>query len=176
MKHTMLIAAALLFTTAATADRIYFKASDSKASAEGQAPDHLEGKVIAEGGDSITVRVEGGEISVDRSLVSRVEKDALTVKDIEAKEAAARERLGRAETARSAHMAKWAEASASRRAERRQALERQEIQVSVDFQGMIPARVFRFYEPIIGRIDMDRLGKAIETFLRAELRRVAERR
>lgn len=176
MKHTMLIAAALLFTTAATADRIYFKASDGKTAAEGQAADYLEGKVLAESADSITVRVEGGEITVDRSLVSRVEKDALSVKDIEAKEAAARERLARAELARSAHMAKWAEASASRRAERKETLARQEIQVSVDFQGMIPEQVFRFYEPVIGRIDMDRLGRAIESFLRAELKRVAARR
>jgi hypothetical protein len=32
--------------------------------------------------------------------------------------------------------------------------------------------VFRFYEPIIGRIDLNGLGQAIEDYLRAELRRL----
>jgi hypothetical protein len=105
-----------------------------------------------------------------RDRIERIEADGLTEAQVAKSETAAREALSVADQRRQERLASWAEASARRSQESEP--EPQAIEVVVDFQGLLPAQVFRFYEPIIGRIDLNGLGQAIEDYLRAELRRL----
>jgi len=162
----------LLLATAGRlpADKVYLRSSSQAAAIEGQAEEAIVGMVLSEEDGQVTIRVEGGTLVLAKAQIARIERGGLTEAQLEEREATMREALAAADQQRQQQLGAWAEAAA-RRAE---APEPQAIEVSVDFQGLLPAQVFRFYEPIIGRIDMEGLGRAIEDYLRAELRRLRE--
>jgi len=172
MKPTNLLLTSVflgLFASPAFCDKVFFKATVQNKVEAGQAADYIEGKVTAESDKEVTIRVEGGTITVAKDEVARIEHDALTVKDIEAKEAASRERLAEANAKREEAMGRWAEAVAQRRAEPKQA---REVRIEVDFGKMIPPQLLSYYDPILHRVDMNGLARAIENYLRAELDRL----
>jgi hypothetical protein len=152
------------------ADRIYLKATSQAPGIEGQSEAAIHGVVLQEEAGLLTIRVEGGPMVLTRDRIERIEADGLTEAQVAKSETAAREALSVADQRRQERLASWAEASARRSQESEP--EPQAIEVVVDFQGLLPAQVFRFYEPIIGRIDLNGLGQAIEDYLRAELRRL----
>lgn len=173
MKPTNLLLTSVclaVFASPALCDKVFFKATAQAKTAPGEAPDYIEGKVTSESDKEVTIRVEGGTITVTKDQVLRIERDALTVKDIEAKEAASRERLAAANAKREEAMGRWAEAVAQRHVEPKQS---REIRIDVDFSKMIPPELLSYYDPILHRVDMRGLARAIEDYLRAELERLS---
>lgn len=85
----------LLLAAAATAalqpsllaDRFHLTSQqDASRAAEGSSPDVIEGVLLGEENGMYRLRVVGGEMWLAKSSVQRIEKDALTVADIEARE------------------------------------------------------------------------------------------
>jgi len=170
LKPLLLVAAALAVTATAKADKIYFKAATSdKSQATGQAPDPIVGKVIGENAKSITIRVDGGEITVDKSLVARVVKDDTTVADIVKEEAKEPAKAKSADAARRAEHRQWVEASVARASKKAVAAPR-ETTIEVDFKGVLPTQTIRVYNPVLHRVDERQLGQVVEGYLSDQLR------
>lgn len=162
------------FCLPAHADKVFLKATSS--AAEGNANDFIEGKILEEDKDRIVLRVEGGQMTLDRSRIARIEKDALAVKDIEDREEKASEVLAQADEARRAQQGQWAEASARRRAEQDQGDSGvEQVRIVVDFQGMFGNYVFRAYDPILRKMDFGKLADLVDAFLRSEVLRLRGR-
>jgi hypothetical protein len=158
----------------AHADKVFLKATSSAAT--GNANDFIEGKVLEENKDQVVLRVEGGQMTLSRTRIARIEKDALAVKDIEDRESKASERLAQADEARLAVQGQWAEASAKLRAEQSQGnTGAEEVRIVVDFQGMFGNYVFRAYDPILRKMDFQRMADLVDIFLRSEVRRLTGR-
>lgn len=179
---TRLITASLAvfcLTAPAAADKFYLGSEeDAKKAAEGSVPNTIEGVLLKEEDGQYVVRVEGGEIRLAKSDVYKVEKDALTVADLEQRESEARTRLAEANTRRAEVQA--AEASATREAReasaQSQAQMPETIVINVDFQGLLPTYRFRSgYDPVLHRVDLGGLETAVEDYLREELARVYRR-
>ena len=170
------LASLVAFAPLAHADKIYLKSTGKQPEVAQQAPDFIEGKVLSEKDGQVTIRVEGGTIVIARASIDRIEKDGLTEQQIASREDDMRKRLADADQKRGTMLAQWADASAKRAEASAAERAREPLEVVVDFQGVIPTQLFRFYEPIIGRIDMDGLGRAIENYLRAEVRRLSRER
>ena len=52
---------------------------------------------------------------------------------------------------------------------------RRDFRVDVDFRGVLPKYGFTIYDPVIHRVDLVKLSRQVEDFLRAELSRAANR-
>ncbi|MEZ5988156.1 MAG: hypothetical protein R3F30_03360 [Planctomycetota bacterium] len=170
-----LFLASCLVAGTAHADKVWFKAASD--GAEGNAAAFLEGKVLEENDTTIRLRVEGGEMTVQRSQVAKVEKDDLAVADIEQREAAAQEALADAEANRQAMVGRWAEAAVTRREEaRRERPETEVVRIVVDFQGMFGNKVFRAYDPILKKMDFHHLADIVDRFLHSEVLRLTGRK
>ena len=105
--------ACALLTPTASADRFYLgsEAEDAKMVNGGT---FIEGVLLRAVNGSYVVRVEGGEITLARSQVYKIEKDGLTVEDLERREKARAQQLADANTRRVEAQA--VEASAQREA------------------------------------------------------------
>jgi len=69
------------------ADRFHLASQqDASRATEGSSPDAIEGVLLGEEDGMYRLRVVGGEMWLAKSAVQRIEKDALTVADIEARE------------------------------------------------------------------------------------------
>ena len=157
----------------AHADKVFLKSTSSTAT--GNAADFLEGKVLEETKDKIVLRIEGGQMTLKRDRIARIEKDELTVKVIEEREGKAQEVLAQADEARRAQLGQWAEASAKVRESRPEPSDVEEVRIVVDFQGMFGNYVFRAYGPILRKMDFRRLADLVDAFLRSEVQRLRGR-
>lgn len=90
-------AAAAALQPSLLADRFHLtNQQDAARAAEGSSPDVIEGVLLGEEDGMYRLRVVGGEMWLARSAVQRIEKDALTVADIEAREKQQSEAASRA--------------------------------------------------------------------------------
>ncbi len=223
-----------VLSPAARADRFHF---GSQADADKHAAGELsvvDGVLLREHEGQFVIRVVGGEMWIDKTLVYRVDKDDLTVTRIQEQEQAQQDQLAAAnaqrrerqvaEAAAARRAAAIAEASASREAVRQKeltvdvdlqgllpdykfqpssdvarrldltALSREiedflrqhgvtpdphvsarDLRIVVDFKGLLPTYEFTIYDPVIHRIDLQGLARQVEDFLRAHVRRAANR-
>jgi len=157
----------------ARADKVFLKATSSAAT--GNASDFLEGKVLEENKDHVVLRIEGGQIRLQRDRIARIEKDALSVQQIEDHEKKAREALAAAEATRRAQQGQWAEASAKLREDRTTTSDVEQVKIVVDFKGMFGNYVFRAYDPILRKMDFHKLADLVDAFLRSEVQRLRGR-
>ena len=236
MRIPLLLLALAALAPSLRADRFYFgnEADDKKFVGKegGDARAAITGVLLREQNGMYVIRVEGGEVWVDRSRIYRVEKDGLTVAQIEEHERSAREVL----TAANKRRATQAVEAAARRSEQPVAAEAKEAKepkskaltlevdfdgllpgykfnpnsdvlrkvdlvglsrqiedwllangiepktgakrdftVNIDFKGLLPAYGFRIYDPVIHRVDLRRLARQVEDYLRAEVERAANR-
>ena len=82
-------AAAAALQPSLLADRFHLASQqDASRATEGSSPDAIEGVLLGEEDGMYRLRVVGGEMWLAKSSVQRVEKDALTVADVEAREKA----------------------------------------------------------------------------------------
>ena len=150
--------AALVFSPYASADRFYFTSDEETAKEEVDSiPDAIEGVLTAEDEENYTIRVEGGEIQIAKDMVVKIERDALTVADIEAREASNAPALADAELARREFLTVERAEAAARRAEVRAmeaALVEAEIVAAseaVYVPGVPPVlQDASYYDPILG--------------------------
>ncbi len=159
--------------SSANADKVFLKATSSAAT--GNASDYIEGKVIDETEHQIVLRIEGGQMTLKRDRIARIEKDAMTTQDIEEKEGKAREVLAQANEARRAQLGQWAEASAKRREDRWTESDVEQVRIEIDFQGLFGNYVFRSNDPILRKMNFDRLSELVEEFMRSEVKRLTGR-
>jgi hypothetical protein len=163
----------------AAADKFHLgSADDAKKLAEGSSPSVIEGVLLEEKDGNYVIRVDGGEIRLAKASVHKIEKDGLTVADLEKREKDASDRLAEANVRRSQLQA--AEASATREARNAAAARSPEmpesIVINVDFNGLLPSYAFRTgYDPVLHRADLSGLAGVVEAYLRDELARVHHR-
>ena len=85
----------------ACADKFYFGSEEESAKLyEGSSLDVIVGVLLAEDETTYTIRVEGGELTLQKSQVYKVEKDGMTVADIEKLETDDADRLAQADAER----------------------------------------------------------------------------
>ena len=108
-------ACAMLLAPDALADKFYFgKAEEAAKMTEGE-PDAVVGVLLKEEGDNYVIRIEGGEMTVAKSMVYKVENDGMTVADIENLENGSRALLAQADQRRNELMAAEAAATQAHR-------------------------------------------------------------
>lgn len=157
----------------AAADKFYLGSEeDAKKAAEGSVPNTVEGVLLREEDGHYVVRVESGELWLKKSNVYKVDKDALTVADLDKRADTAKAKLAEANTRRMEVQA--AEASASREAReasaQRPSQAPESLVINVDFKGLLPSYRFRTdYDPVLHRVDLSGLRTVVETYLRQEL-------
>jgi len=166
MRTPLLCAVLAALAPAVSADRFYFgsEAEDKKfIGVEGA--EHrsvISGVLLREQDGMCVIRVEGGEVWVERSRIYKIDKDDLTVAKIEERERAAQERLAQAERKRQTQIAE----AAARRSERPVAEEQpKSLTVEIDFDGLLPGYKFRPNSDVLRRVDLVRLSREIQDWL-----------
>ncbi len=150
--------AALVFSPYASADKFHFLSDEETAKEEVDSiPDVIVGVLTAQDEENYTIRVEGGEIQVAIDMVVKIERDNLTVADLEALEAANAPAVAQADEARQQFLAAERAESAAVRSEiiaMEAALIEAEIAAAADavyMPGVPPAlQEASYYDPIIG--------------------------
>ena len=120
-----LCVACLALPQSLLADRFYFGSPETEKKMVAGTPDYVEGVLLRREDGNYVIRIKGGEISVPESSIYKIERDALTVETISAREKADAPRLARANEARRAMRAEAEQrrldaADARREAERAQ--------------------------------------------------------
>lgn len=161
-----------LLSLTARADKIHFLSKTDNSKVTGNAPNYIEGIVVSESEDKIEVRVQGGTMILDRKRVAYIEKDGLKIADIEGRERASAARLQDADSERLQTQGQWADAVARKREVLQKEEPKRELRIVVDFKGILPDQVLRFYNPVLHRIDMRGIADAIEKYLLQEIRRL----
>lgn len=153
------------------ADRFYFgsKAEDEKLETlEGKdARSVLSGVLLREQDGMYVIRVEGGEVWVEQSRVYQIEKDDLTVAQIEERERAAQDELRAQLAALHARQAQVAEAAARREAAEspQESSKTDALTVEVDFTDLLPGYRFDPQSEVLQRVDLVGLAQEIESWL-----------
>lgn len=106
MRFLPAIVCALFAALPAKADTFWFAEPSSTPEAEANAVrDCLRGVLLSEDGENYVVRVVGGEMTIAKKSVVRIEKDDLTVAAIEKAEADAKDALAAADAERTRRQA-----------------------------------------------------------------------
>jgi len=156
--------------SALPADRFFFgsKADDDKfVGSEGaDARASLSGVLLREQDGMYVIRVEGGEVWVERSRVYKIEHDDLSVAQIEDRERSVKDELA---AARARHLRQVAEAAAQRQAETAptEAKAPKSLTLDVDFTGLLPGYKFQPNSDVLRKVDLVGLSREIEDWLRA---------
>lgn len=95
MRILPLLCAAALLPVPAKADKFWFS-DPAGQTVEGTVPDLIQGVLISEDDNTYTIRVIGGEITLAKKRVFKVEKDGLTLVKLVADENVERQRLAQA--------------------------------------------------------------------------------
>lgn len=160
----------------ANADKFHFAPDDDQKKMVGNAADNnfVEGVLLKEDKDSYTIRILGGEMNIAKSMVVKVERDGLTVAQLEAREAARTEALAQANNNRRQLQA--AEASMRREARAAEATMKRtrapsQLNIDVDFQGIIGqfrtgGRAIKPFDPVIGRSNLSGLPEIVDIYMR----------
>jgi hypothetical protein len=158
------------------ADKFYFGSDSDQKKTLGNVPNDnfVQGVLLKEDKDSYTIRVLGGEIQVAKSMVYKVERDGLTVAQLEAKEAGRADALAQANSNRRQLQA--AEATFRRDARAtdatmRRARKPSQLNIDVDFQGILGhfatgGRGLKPFDPIISRSNLNGLPGIVDAYMR----------
>ena len=167
---------ATVFAPPAKADKFHFGPQDETAKTEGNAVGRVvQGVLIKQDKDTYTIRIVGGEITVAKSMVTKIEKDGLTAKMIETMENNQKDQLTQQNTNR--RQVQAAEASARKAAAKPAAQPAEKsLIIEVDFQNLLPGYTFRTFDPVLHRANLSGLRQVIEDFLRREVRSAAHRK
>lgn len=169
----------VLLAQPASADKFYFASAEDQKKTVGNAAKEsfVEGVLLKEDKDSYTIRILGGEMIVAKSMVIRIERDGLTVAQLEAREATRKDELARQENNRRQLQA--AEAAARREARATEAAMRRErrpaqLNIDVDFGGILGhfrtgGRAIEPYDPVIHRANLSGLPDVVDTYMQALL-------
>lgn len=146
--------AALVFSPYASADKFHFLSDEETAKEEVDSiPDVIVGVLTAQDEENYTIRVEGGEIQIAIDMVVKIERDNLTVADLEALEAANAPAVAQADEARQQFLAAERAEPAAVRSEII-AMEAALIEAAADavyMPGVPPAlQEDSYYDPILG--------------------------
>ncbi len=165
-----------LLAQPANADKFYFGSDDDQKKTVGNAANDnfVEGVLLKEDKDSYTIRILGGEMNVAKSMVYKIERDGLTVAQLEAREAARMDALAQAENNRRQLQA--AEAVFRRDARATEATMRRSrrpsrLNIDVDFRGIIGhfrtgGRAIKPFDPVIGRSNLSALPAMVDIYMR----------
>jgi hypothetical protein len=170
-----------LLAPSVNADKFYFGTDEDQKKTVGNAAgdNFVEGVLLKQDKDTYTIRILGGEMNIAKSMVTRVEKDGLTVAQLEAREAARKDDLAQQENNRRQLQA--AEAAARREALRateatmqRSTRQPSQLNIDVDFQGITGlfqsgGRAIKSYDPIIHRSNLSGLPAIVDTYMQARL-------
>ena len=195
MIRTLAACAALLcLTSPARADRFWFGSEkDTEKLVEGSAAPDLEGVLLEEKDGMLTIRVEGGTVTVPKSTVYKIEKTDLAVADLEKREQQSREQLAQLNEQRRQAQAQAQAQAQEAAAQREQAgfvdaggqpgaaqgtaePAAREVTIVIDFQGLLPNYAFRVYDPVLHRMNWVGLQQLITDYVRYEAERAAYRR
>ena len=174
MRHLLIPAlCALAFAPTASADKFYF-GPEPETAVEGAAPNYIEGVLLREEGDMYVIRVEGGEMTIAKSLVTKIERDELTAEALTQREGDKQAQLAEAnaqrrqmlQPARVAHMERIREVRAAEASARREA---QVVEAEAPAVGGGFA-----YDPVLDVVNWQ-YGTAIQNELGSTLRRLAQR-
>jgi hypothetical protein len=169
-----------LLTPPLHADKFYFASDTDQKKTVGNAAQEsfVEGVLLKEDKDSYTIRIMGGEMTVAKAMVKKIERDGLTVAQIEAREAARKDQLAQQETNRrqlqAAAAAARREAQAAEAAMRRDRRGPSQLNIDVDFGGIIGqfrtgGRAILPYDPVIRRSNLSGLPAIVDTYMQALL-------
>lgn len=157
---------ALTLAPAAFADKFYFGSPDAAARMAAGDADVVEGVLLREENGNYVIRVEGGELTVPKAMVYKVEKDGLTIANLEKLEGEIRASLTAANEARVA--AQRADAAA-RMAELRE-VRAAEASLRASEDAAAPAsEAGAIYDPILHRATELGLGGYVQDLARQEL-------
>ncbi|MBI5850216.1 MAG: hypothetical protein HZB39_04145 [Planctomycetes bacterium] len=92
------------------ADRFHLGSPDTAAKITDGTPDFVQGVLLREENGAYVIRVEGGEMQLQKSLVWKVESDGLTVEQVQKRETERAEELARANARRAVQLGAAAEA------------------------------------------------------------------
>lgn len=167
--------ATLAFHRPALADKFHFGPADDAKKMQAGTPQIVEGVLLKEENGMLEIRVEGGTITLAKAMVTKIEKDGLTVADLEKREKDTRDKLALADRKRGEIQA--AEASARRSEAPAEAAPQKELRIVVDFQGMLPNYTFKSsFDPVLDRVNLGGLAPLVETYLRDQVERAAGRK
>ena len=168
-----------LLAQPANADKFYFGSDDDQKKTVGNAANDnfVEGVLLKEDKDSYTIRILGGEMNVAKSMVYKIERDGLTVAQLETREAARKDALAQADNNRRQLQA--AEATFRRDARATEATMRRgrvpsRLNIDVDFRGIIGhfrtgGRAIKPFDPVIGRSNLSALPAMVDIYMRGLL-------
>lgn len=162
------------------ADKFYFASDEDQEKTVGNAAKEsfVEGVLLKEDKDSYTIRIMGGEMVVAKAMVVKIERDGLTVAQLEAAEAARKDELAQQETNRrqlqAAAAAARREAHAAEAAMPRDRRGPSQLNIEVDFGGIIGqfrhgGRAILPYDPVIRRSNLTGLPGIVDTYMQALL-------
>jgi hypothetical protein len=168
----------LAFQAPALATKYHFadekESKDTVGNAEGR---FVQGVLLKEDKTTYTIRVVGGEITITKASVKRIENDGMTVAMIDTVESDRAAAVAATETQR--REVRAAEASSQRgadNAEPQPESSERSLVIEVDFQDILPGYTFRTFDPVLGRANIAGLRQVIEEFLRTEVRKAARRK
>ena len=166
------------FQAPALATKYYLEDEKESAATVGNAEGRvIVGVLLKQDLSTYTIRIVGGEVTIAKSAVKRIENDGMTIAKIEKMEKDSATAVAASETQRREIQA--AEASARRSAAESKSqpakTEEQSILIEIDFQGLLPGYTFRTFDPVLGRANLTGLRAVIEDFLRREIKKAAHR-
>lgn len=165
MRKTPILLALALASTA-QADRFYFgrEADDKKVVAgEGATAESIvHGVLLREQDGMYVIRVEGGEVWVEKARVYKVERDGLTVAQLEDREKASAQKLASTAEARGRRAT---EAAAKRPQREPVDSSAKSMRIEVDFDGLLPGYKFAPNSDVLRKVDVASLSTAIESWL-----------
>lgn len=155
----------------ARADQFHFSAPDAPEMEKRV----VEGVLLSETETDYVIRVEGGEITVAKSMVKQIDKDDLTVAQLEEREKDAADQLAQANQRRRAILAQ----EAAGRAATREAVRAAEASMADAPAEVIPVAMPAAYgyDPVldVARPMQNVLEQEIQSALGGELRRYVQR-
>ncbi len=173
--------ALLTLAPAASADKFYLGSAEDAAKSSGS-PRAIQGVLLEDDEESYTIRIEGGLVTIPRSLVYKIEKDGVTIADLENVENRQRESLAAADDARIAIQAAEREAREERLREIRQAEEDARIaaeQAYYDESRLNGGYDVPVYDPVLDVATghqpwfmQDLIRQELGGFIRLELRKI----
>lgn len=171
MRNPVVLLTFAVLAPSLCADRFFFgsEADDKKFVGKEGADTRasIAGVLLREENGMYVIRVEGGEVWVERARVYQVDKDDLTVAQLEDREREAKDLLAAADKRRVAQFAEATARRSDRAAPAPEATKAQALTIEVDFDGLLPGYKFNPNSDVLRRVDLVGLSRQIEDWLLA---------
>ncbi|MGE0142377.1 MAG: hypothetical protein AB7I19_03885 [Planctomycetota bacterium] len=159
---------ALAIAPAASADRFYLGTAETAAKFTHGNPDFIQGVLLSETATEYVIRVEGGEVTLAKSAVWKVEADGLTAETLQKIEADKAPELARANQARRSALGSWHDSWMSRVREAR-ATEASAQRVGANVSEATASTVRVGYDPVLDVAIDNAVGSAVSRTVQREL-------